>query len=268
MEPSQEQFINIDLFTNGNLSEIKRQINLGIKVPSNAMDQTIINNYLNIVEYLYSFPEFQKKINSDMHTCAMNGSLDILKYFVSRGRFPKKEHFHSAIFWNQCIIIEYLFSIKCEYNPNIINLVMHSCTISVLTLLLEHGTIVSEEAPIRAAKLGRIDIVLLFLERGYTLKEAPGFYLNAENEIKMLQLYHQLELPGKYKNLCKENSCRCCYIHILRKLWELETEIYTNYIQLLPRELVEDLEGLLLNTSWKLEDSDDEFGLFGTDEYW
>ena len=75
------------------------------------------------------------------------------------------------------------------------------------------------------------------LDNNFTLDGNHDFS-NIPNRKIIMKILHQ-------HGLC-DNNCEVCLSDDLWNLWELDSEEYDNYIQLLPREIVEDLEQLLV----------------------
>ena len=125
-------------------------------------------------------------------------------------------------------------------------------------MLIKHGIIASEKSLEIACENGYGSILILLINLGFKLTRAYNVLCcpNYRELEKVYMVYHQFGSKGRYQQRCLKGLCLLCHVVEIGKLWELE-EIdngldkennnirYTNYIQFLPRELVEDLQELI-----------------------
>ena len=244
-----ETTINIQLCVDGNIDKIKELVKKGHTFPTNAFGICVKYNHVELSKYVnFLCDDGESLLEYDAYICCRYGSLDILKYILSLGYLPNEELMKTVAHFNQIEIAKYLFSIGCKYDLETTNIAIERGHLNFLELLIEQGLIISNKTLKIACQCGHVDILLRLLNLGYKLKKGYSIYyhIKIENINKIIEIYHELELSGDYQEACRQNKCDLCYTTNIKKLWELETYEYNSYIQLLPRELVEDLEELLL----------------------
>lgn len=65
-------------------------------------------------------------------------------------------------------------------------------------------------------------------------------FIHPRHSDEILELLHAYEIPGRYKEECKREMCKVCRSVVVWNLWEMLDPSFDNYIQWLPREMIED----------------------------
>lgn len=228
---------------------IIEKINQGYSYPEDFIYQAIKKDKLEIYKLLISKRDYNFEDGHNVSIAIENGSINILDYEYKNGFWLNESILQEAVIGGSLKIVKYILSVLGKYTSSEItsNAVCND-KIDILLELAKYGLVLDENTIVGSALYGKLDILLLFYSLGYTLEEAiPVFFtLNENIKINMSKFYHYINLPGKCQTISREETCKVCHIFEIGKLWELESEEYDNWIQFLPKELIVDLEELIL----------------------
>lgn len=103
--------------------------------------------------------------------------------------------------------------------------------------LLTKGWVPTQKGLEYAAKCGSVAIVKWMLQRGITLKEA---IVPFENKDQIIGVYHEYDIPGDYTKECT-SECKWCKREQIKDMWIMENVEYTDMMQWLPCEMMEEV---------------------------
>lgn len=245
---SENNIIPLNLFKIGDIECIKNLVSKNLIIPSEAFREAMKNNHTELAKYVHLTRNSGISAMRDAYYASKFGDLVILKYIVSLGYNPEYMILEAAASNGKVEIVKYLLSLGLKGNSDTMNIAIEYGHLNVVKILVESGLIISEKELKLSAYHGQADILIYFLNLGYTLNSAPdtSWFVKIKQRRQIIKIYHQLDLKGLYRVDCQLRNCKICHVVIIEKLWELETYEYNSYIQFLPRELAEDLGELLL----------------------
>lgn len=179
-----------------------------------------------------------------------SGSIDILDYECKKGFQLDESLLKKAVSCGSLKIVKYILGVLGKYSDiKITSISVSNNRIDILLELIKYGIVLDKRTIESAAIYGKLDILLLFYSLGHTLERAPNWFFIYDEitKINIHKFYHYINLPGNYQLLCRQNVCKICHAFEISKLWQLESYEYNSYIQFLPRELIVDLEELILS---------------------
>lgn len=163
------------------------------------------------------------------------GHLETLKYLVS---IAHPDHMKEIA---MCV---YKAAVKCE-RYNIIEWWMtHECTQSGLLSWFSHGTGIQT-----AIYFGQVAMLEWLISKGvFSSIDTMDMHteVNSETKHRILRVLHVHRFPGIYQVDCNAGTCSVCREERIWDMWEMDTTQFTEHVQWLPREMVEDTLGLVL----------------------
>lgn len=178
-------------------------------------------------------------------TAAACDKVEILEYLASlvhgyRKYSIIKNTFIVAIMYKQFEAVSWY--LKCIPACNLLS--DDTCKIGdekTMDMLMERGWIPNMETCKKAATLGNVEMVRWLFRYGLILDEAIK---PSEREDELLAIYHEYGIEGYYTKECT-SECRWCKREQVKDMWIMVSTEYTENIQWLPREMLDDVISML-----------------------
>ena len=186
-----------------------------------------------------------RNIHGGFISAAACGKVEILEYLASlihgyRKHSIIKSTFEVAIMYKQFEAVSWY--LKCI--PACTLLSDDTCRIGdekTLYMLIDKGWIPNMETCKKAAAKGNVEMVRWLFRYGLILDEAIK---PSVREDEMLAIYHEYGIEGYYTKECT-SECRWCKREQVKDMWIMMNEEYTDVVQWLPREILDDVTAML-----------------------
>lgn len=242
-QPEKEGKINLDERT---IFELKRKNARGEKLTEYDFETAIKYGDLNICHEYYRQNKFKVDLSNYANIAFVYNRVNILEWMIKYWVKFSVQDLTKAIEMRRPEVFDLLREKGFKYSASAINAAVKNNDYDSLMMLKKHGLLFGENTTKIALANQRPDIFLWLVHNGCEpcyvgkMNKATKYYK------KFHQVFHFSGVSGDYEYNCYLGKCSFCKTNELWNLWELESYEYNSYIQLLPRELLEDLVELLI----------------------